>query len=85
MMRIDLSYLYKGFEAEMKHGLDHVESLYLEKNNNLDYVDFLYTKGIICILEHDTLMNMINSPDKENYEMAKAILQNKSENIKPCQ
>lgn len=82
-MKIDLTVLHKKFKAELVDCI--IGKLHMEKNNNRDYVAFLYDKRLITILEHDVLIKMIDSLDMENYEVAKIILQNKSENLKPCQ
>jgi len=56
-------------------------SLALEKENNRDFVTFLFNKGEIKKQEHSRLHDMINSADKENYIIARCILENKSKNL----
>jgi predicted metal-dependent TIM-barrel fold hydrolase len=47
----------------------------MEKSNNRDHTEFLYGEKIMTITERDRILQMINSPDRENYEMAKMILE----------
>jgi len=50
----------------------------MERNNNSDFADFLQEKNVITQDECNTFKAMIYSPDPENYEVAKCILQEKS-------
>jgi len=50
----------------------HIE---MEKSNNRDHTEFLYNEKIMTIVERDRILQMINSPDHENYEIAKMILE----------
>jgi len=91
-----MSELTKKFEADTtRHftmitgeaGMD-MFSRALERQNNKDFADFLLEKNLITVAERDSLHAMIDSPDAENYEVAKVILQTKSEtnsNFKSCQ
>jgi len=59
---------------------DLLFKLELEKRNNRDFTDFLYDNKTITLEEKETILNMIDSKDKENYEVAKLILDFKSKN-----
>lgn len=53
----------------------------MDKINNLDYVEFLKSKEVIDEREAESLVNMITSSDRENYEMAKIILTEKTKKL----
>jgi hypothetical protein len=54
----------------------------MDRRNNLDYVDFLQSKKVIEEREAQTLRSMIASSDRENYEMAKVILTEKTKELR---
>ena len=60
-MEFDLTQLTKMYEA-------------YEKANNRDYAEFLCTKGVLTEAQKDRVIQMIDSKDCENYEVAKMIL-----------
>ena len=46
----------------------------IDKLNNIDYVKWLHEKNHIDDTQKMTILAMIESPDKENYEVAKVII-----------
>lgn len=45
-------------------------------NNLIDTTDWLLKKKIIESNQHENLVNMLNSPDHDNFELAKLLIQN---------
>lgn len=72
----ELTQAYKSEFVVMTRsgGMDMIH-LEMEKSNNRDHTEFLYGEKIMTITERDRILQMINSPDRENYEMAKMILE----------
>lgn len=72
--------LHKFFQAEESEDLKFSNSMIkvMEQHNNADFSEFLYEKGLITSEENNRIKEMIYSPDSENYELAKALLQEKS-------
>lgn len=60
--------------------MDHYE-LKLMRLNDRDYVDFLYDKKLIIKEERDRLIGMIDSPDDENYTVARFFIDSKTEEL----
>lgn len=54
----------------------------MDKRNNMDYVDFLESKKVVEPREAQSLRSMIQSSDRENYEMAKIILTEKTKELR---
>ena len=48
--------------------------LALEKQNDIDYTNWLIENKHISKEQGERIKSMINSPDKENYELAKTVL-----------
>jgi hypothetical protein len=44
--------------------------------NLIDATDWLLEKKVVTLNEHENLVNMLKSPDHENFELAKLIIQN---------
>lgn len=59
------------------HGMDEL-SLTIQRENDRDHTEFLYDKRIITKEEKESILNMINSPDRENYTIARFILESKT-------
>ena len=53
----------------------------IEVLNNKDLTHFLFESKIITLDEKDRILELISSPDKENYTVAKLILKNKADGI----
>jgi len=62
------------------HGMDMM-NLELQRENDRDHTEFLYDKRIIAKEEKESILNMINSPDKENYVIARFILESKTNTL----
>lgn len=75
--------LHKFFQAEESEDLKFANSMIrvMEQNNNADFAQFLADKGLITVEENNRIKEMIYSEDRENYEVAKAILMEKSNGI----
>ena len=62
-------------DHHIKAGAHHSDILMrFEKNNNRDLTDFLLEKGTISQEERNSIVQMIDSSDDENYTVAKEIL-----------
>jgi len=65
-------------EYHLKAGaLLHSVVTRFEKNNNRDLTDFLLEKGTLSQEERNSIVQMIESSDNENYTVAKEILKQK--------
>lgn len=56
-------------------GLEMI-NLAIEKANSRDYTEYLHESGHIKHEEKERILSMIDSEDKENYEIAKLLLKN---------
>lgn len=80
----DLKNLTKPFKvtiAEPNERFTDQVLLFLEKGNNEDFARFLVESGRIKEEEANRIIQMIQSQDSENYEIAKQILQNKADEL----
>lgn len=48
----------------------------LQKQNDIDFAEYLHQSGHIKYEEKERIISMINSEDVENYEVAKVLLKN---------
>lgn len=82
----ELTQVYKS-EFVIMTGSDGMDMIHLEmeKSNYRDHTEFLYGEKIMTITERDRILQMINSPDRENYEMAKMILEVLTKELKVYQ
>lgn len=53
----------------------------IQRINDRDYTEFLYDKKVITSEERTSLLDMINSPDKENYIVARFVLESKGNRL----
>jgi hypothetical protein len=51
-------------------------NLAIEKANSRDYAEYLHQSGHVKYEEKERILSMIDSEDKENYEIAKLLLKN---------
>lgn len=85
--RVTIEDLYRGFHMKQPEqssiyvytGIDGMEKIAYEmdKNNLLDQVNFIAEKKFITEDEQSRLKEMINSSDKESYELAKMVVAEK--------
>lgn len=67
--------LDEQIKAENKHHYSGADYAYqLEKWNTLDAAKFVREKECITQEEYLRLVELINSPDRENYELAKILI-----------
>ena len=59
------------------HGMSEM-NLTIQRANDRDHTEFLYDKRIITYEEKISILNMIDSPDRENYTIARFILESKT-------
>ena len=58
-----------------------IVNLELERENDRDYTTFLHDKNVITSDERDSILSMINSPDRENYMIARFVLESKTNKL----